>query len=148
MKAKNIFLIFCLVLSGTVHAQMLDTLSSLAVQGGLTAGSVQGVKKGLSLMQQNQVVQALNLMAMEIRTQYISGYNGLSKNDFQGSPFGALDWNVGPYGTGQFFIELKGLDQSSCQRLHDLMSQSTSKIIINQDNGSCGDQNRLMLVFD
>lgn len=148
MKVKNIFLIFCLVLSGTVHAQMLDTLSSLAVQGSLTAGSVQGVKKGLSLMQQNQIVQALNVMSMEIRTQYMSGYNGLSKNDFQGSPFGSLDWNVGPYGSGQFFIELNGVDQSSCQRLRDLMSQSTSRIITNQGNGSCGEQNRLQFVFD
>lgn len=139
------------LLSTTVSAQLIDTLAAGSIGA---AASVQGVKstrQGLSMLQQNQLIQNINSMVMDIKINSMSGYQGLSKRDFQGSsPFGKLEWDVGAVGNSQFYLEIKGMDKSTCIRLIDLIRDYTS-IEVNgtsQKNNACSDDSKIKWVFE
>lgn len=150
MNKFNLIMGICLVSLG-VNAQLLDTIAAGSIGAAGATQGVKSVKQGLSMMQQNQIIQNLNRMIMDIKISSPSGYQGLNKNEFQGSPpFGSLDWNVGSVGNDKFFIEIKGLDSSSCRRLADVVRDYIT-IEINGSvgkNNACSDNSKIKWIFE
>ena len=59
-----------LFLSFSVQAQMTDVLSGLAIQGTLTNQSLKSVNQGMSSLKKNQILQDIQMVAMDIKTGY------------------------------------------------------------------------------
>lgn len=61
---KSVFL-FCLLFSSTAMSQMVDLLSNIAIQGQMSAQSAKQLKTGLTMVQQNELINKINLLIME-----------------------------------------------------------------------------------
>ncbi len=150
IRMKQFCCVGLLFVSISTQAQMLDSLSGLAVQGALTGQSASSAAQGLSLLKQTQILQDLNQVAMEIKMTYMNGYQGVSKASVLGQPFQGLSWSIGSDTARQFYIELSDLDQATCRYLATRMT-SAQKVQINT-NGSSADQcqqtNTIRFVFD
>lgn len=150
---KKIFIICCVMmgLACGAEAQLLDTIAAGGVGAAGTQASVKSVRQGLSMMQQNKIIQNLNMMIMDIKMNSLRGYEGLSKNDYQGStPFGRLDWDIGSVGNEAFFIEIRGMDAGTCRRLLDSVRDYQSVTLNNKDlkNTACSDNNKIKWIFE
>ncbi len=148
----NRYAVFGLVLliSTSVAAQLTDTLSGLAIQGALTSQSTRSVAQGLSMLKRNRIMQDLTQTAMEIRISHPNGYMNVNTTSVGGQPFEGLDWQVGPTGTSQFYIQLSDIDMSSCRYL---VSGTTAakEVYVNGTVGTaekCSQNNMLRFIFD
>lgn len=139
------------LIPGIAGAQLIDTLAAGSVGSVSATQGVKSVRQGLSMMQQNQVVQNINKMVMDIKMNSLNGYQGLNKDTFQGSnPFGGLGWDVGSVSNSQFYLELTGVDAATCRRLMDLVQEYAS-VSLNgstQKSEVCSDNSKIKWVFD
>ena len=71
--------ILALLAALPAQAQMTDVLGSMAVQGAMTRSSVQSVSSANSKMAAISVLQNLQMLILDIRTQYWGQYKGLSE---------------------------------------------------------------------
>ncbi|MBP5160549.1 MAG: hypothetical protein ILP11_00640 [Alphaproteobacteria bacterium] len=62
------------------QAQMTDVLGSMAVQGAMTRSSAQSVSSGTSKAAAISTLQTLQMIILDIRSQYWGQYKGLSEN--------------------------------------------------------------------
>ncbi len=150
MKPFYVMSALVVFLSVSATAQMLDTLSGLAVQGALANQSVSSVAQGLSRLKQTQILQDLNRVALEIKISYMNGYTGLNAASVSGRPFEDISWSVGPEAPDRFYIQLSDLDQSSCRYFVSNMT-SAREIQVNGSvvpTGSCGSLNTIRFIFD
>ncbi len=129
------------------QAQLIDVMSNLAIQGQMAGQSAGQTKTALSMLRQNEIINQMNLMIADIQTRMNKNYTYLSREQIL-FPLAGVDWNIGPVGTKQFFIELKNIDSSSCSRF--IMSfQNTSEITINGVmTYTCEDVNNIKFIFD
>lgn len=139
------------VLLGTysVQAQMIDTMSALAVQGALTRQSTQSAVMGLSVARRTQVLSDVEQTAMEIKTGYFGNYESVSRSSVMGSPFSGLDWTIGPDGAHRFYIQLNQIDKQTCSFLMARVRSAVS-VFVNGKNSSsdCAATNTIKFVFD
>lgn len=150
MKIKYFVFVILLVSSYIANAQILDSLGTLGIQGVLTRQSVGQVGQGLSLLKQNQILQDLVQTVAQIRTTYINGYTGVSLSSVYGQPFKDILWSIGPKGANRFYIELNGIDQSTCQKLVSSMTDA-QEIEVNHIVGTaqqCKNNNVLKFIFN
>lgn len=137
--------------STLASAQLLDTIAAGSVGAASATQGVKSVGQGLSILQQNKIIQNINQMVMDIKMNSVNGYTGLSKNDFQGSsPFGSLGWNVAAVDANRFFIELSGVDAPSCRRFVELMREAQS-VEVNGRSGKsdlCSDNSKIKWIFE
>lgn len=140
-----------LMMSATmVSAQMLDSLSNLAIQGTLTQQSTHRVGQGLSALKQNQILQDLAQTVTQIRINHMNGYTGLNTASVSGQPFKDISWSVGPHGTNQFYIQLEEMNMPTCRKLVSGMTEAR-EIQINNKVGTarnCQSVNTLTFIFD
>lgn len=145
---KFLIMGICLVSFG-VAAQLIDVLGAGAVGGAQTVGSVKSVSRGLSVLQQNQLAQNVNQLVMDIKINYMNGYNGLSKSSFQGSdPFHDLTWDVGNVDNSHFYLTLEGVDTSTCKRLMDLVRGYSNVNVNGQNKSACSNNSKIKWIFE
>ena len=88
-------LIFLLLISFSVSAQMPDVLSGLAIQGTLTNQSLKSVNQGMSSLKKNQILQDIQMVAMDIKTRYLGNYQIVSNSSVLYPVFQGLIYNIG-----------------------------------------------------
>ncbi len=128
-----------------VSAQMLDTMGTIAIDGAVTAKGVRDISKGLNLVQQNEIINRINLLAMDIKTS--GNYNGLTKQRFA-YDFGQYDWNVGAINDTQFYIELKNVDKSSCNKFVKAIKEAVIIKVNSVTKKDCDDKNNIQFIFN
>lgn len=138
-------LFFCIVLNYSFcQAQMIDTLSGLAIQGQLSAQPVKQFGSALSMLKQNEILNKLNIIILEAST--IPNRSHLTKNSFNYN-LSPLDWNIGPETQGKFFISLNNIDKISCTKF--VSSLNYRLVYINNKKSSvCENKNFIKFIFD
>ena len=138
-----------LFLSFSVQAQMPDVLSGLAIQGTLTNQSLKSVNQGMSSLKKNQILQDIQMVAMDIKTRYLGNYKIVSNSSVLYPVFQGLIYNIGHNNNSTFFIELVGINKDICQYLIN-SDVSSVDIQINGNNNasSCISNNTLKFIFD
>ena len=133
------------------QAQLMDTVAAGALSGSMEVKSLQTTRQGLSMLQQNRIIQNLNRMILDIKMNSHTGYSHLNKASFTGaSPFGALNWNVGPVTNTTFFIELDGVDTATCKRLITTIVDYQSVTINGQPakSNACTNNAKIKWIFE
>lgn len=147
MKKTTLFLLgFCLI-GLPVQAQLLDTLSATALQGQLAGESARGTKMAMNQIQQNNMIAQLNLLIMDIKTHGMGNYQNLRKDNFN-YDFGPFDWNIGSINENQFFIELKNVDKSTCNKFLNAIKEASFVKINSIRKKDCDEKNDIQFVFD
>ena len=139
-------LIFLLLISFSVSAQMPDVLSGLAIQGTLTNQSLKSVNQGMSSLKKNQILQDIQMVAMDIKTRYFGNYQIISNSSVLYPVFQGLIYNIGHDNDSTFFIELYNIDEQTCRYLSN-SGISAQSIKINENN-TCVSDNTLKFIFD
>lgn len=142
-------LIFLLFISFSVSAQMPDVLSGLAIQGTLTNQSLKSVNQGMSSLKKNQILQDIQMVAMDIKTRYLGNYQIVSNSSVLYPVFQGLIYNIGHDNNSTFFIELVDINKDICQFLiNSDVSSIDVQINGNNDTSSCISNNTLKFIFD
>lgn len=136
-----------LTLSLSVHAQLLDMMAGSVVQGQVAAQSAKGIKSALNMVQHNNLVAQLNLLIADIRTGTMGNYANLKKENFK-YDFGSLDWDIGSINSDQFYIELKNLDKSSCNKLINTIHDAVTVKVNSFMKKDCDDLNNIQFIFN
>lgn len=101
-----------LLVAFPAYAQMTDVLGSMAVQGAMTRNSVQSVSSMNSKTAAISTLQNLQMVILDIRSQYWGRYQGLSENL---SDVG-LNGTARATDNGQAFeISLNNVSEQVCQ---------------------------------
>lgn len=142
-------LIFLLLISFSVSAQMPDVLSGLAIQGTLTNQSLKSVNQGISSLKKNQILQDIQMVAMDIKTRYLGNYQIVSNSSVLYPVFQGLIYNIGHDNNSTFFIELVDINKDICQFLiNSDVSSINIQINGNNNTSSCISNNTLKFIFD
>ncbi len=129
-----------------VSAQMLDTMSAMAVDGAITAKGMKDISTGLNMMQQNEIVGRINLLAMDVKTK--GDYNKINKTQFDKDYFGKYDWTIGAINDNQFFIELKNVDKDSCNKFIKAIKDAVIIKVNSLNKKDCVDKNNIQFIFN
>lgn len=140
-------LIAILLCSFSAQAQFMDMLAGTALQGQMAVQGASGYKRGMDMIQQNNILSQLNLLIMDIRTRGAANYKNLNKANFPYN-FGPFDWNIGSFNETQFFIELKNVDKSSCNRFVDMVTEASFVKVNSKTGKDCEDQNNIQFIFN
>ena len=135
-----------LFISFSVQAQMPDVLSGLAIQGAITSQSSKSVNQGMSSLKRNQILQDIQMVAMDVKTRYFGDYQNVSNSSVSYPVFQGLIYNVGHDNDSTFFIELYNIDEPICHYLKNV-GISAKSIKINENN-TCISNNTLKFVFN
>jgi hypothetical protein len=142
-------ILILLFLSFSVHAQMPDVLSGLAIQGTLTNQSLKSVNQGMSSLKKNQILQDIQMVAMDIKTRYFGNYQIVSNSSVLYPVFQGLIYNIGHDNNSTFFIELVDINKDICQFLINSDASSIDvQINGNNNTSSCISNNTLKFIFD
>lgn len=95
------------------QAQMTDTLGALGVDGLLNAQSYQGFGQMQQAFGRVQLQQDLAMLNLEIQSNFMHGYQNLSRDNLRFDGLRGIDWDVIPDGNG-YYIELSGLKAEDC----------------------------------
>ena len=139
---KSVFL-FCLLFSSTAMSQMVDLLSNIAIQGQMSAQSAKQLKTGLTMVQQNELINKINLLIME--ASLLSDKKNIQKSQFSYS-LSPLEWNIEGVDHQKFALIFQNIDKQFCSKLiHSFQYQS---LLINQTSKKeCDDKNSLKFIF-
>ncbi len=142
-------LLILLFLSFSVQAQMPDVLSGLVIQGTLTSQSLKSVNQGMSSFKKNQILQDIQMVAMDIKTRYLGDYQIVSNSSVLYPVFQGLIYNIGHDNNSTFFIELVDINKDICQFLINSDASSIDvQINGNNNTSSCISNNTLKFIFD
>lgn len=143
---KLFFVIIVFSIIGQGNAQMVDILSNMAIQGQMTGQSIGQMNTAFSMIQQNQIVNQMNMIVMNAKMN--SKYTYLNKQQFSDVNLSGVDWNIGPYNTSNFFIELNNIDKSFCLKLLQSFNYSKKVYINGIETKSCSVKNTIKFIFD
>lgn len=129
------------------QAQLIDVMSNLAIQGQMAGQSAGQTKTALSMLRQNEIINQMNLMIVDIQTRMNKNYTHLSREQIT-FPLKGIVWNVGPVGAKQFFIELKNIDKSSCNRFVSSFPNAAKININGMTTHTCKDVNDIKFIFN
>ena len=131
----------------SVKAQLVDMIAGSAIQGQIAAQSASGLKTAMNAVQQNKLISQLNLLIADIRMRTMGNYSNLNKNNYN-HHLETVDWNIGSVNNNQFFIELKNIDKSSCNRLVNAFNDVVTVKINSFVKKDCDDLNSIQLIFE
>ena len=131
----------------SVKAQLVDMIAGSAIQGQIAAQSASGLKTAMNAVQQNKLISQLNLLIADIRMRTMGNYSNLNKSNYH-HHLRAIDWNIGSINNNQFFIELKNIDKSSCNRLVNAFNDVVTVKINSFVKKDCDDLNSIQLIFE
>lgn len=130
---KYLLTLIAAVFPVIANAQMNEMMGVMAIDGMMDSQSYQGIGQMQNALGKVNFQQELSDLITETQIAALNGYFDKSSLRFNGLK--NVDWNVVPVATGQYYIELKNLDDSAC-----LSTQygrwGTHHIDIN-DGGSC-----------
>ncbi|MBR4927574.1 MAG: hypothetical protein IKY98_04530 [Alphaproteobacteria bacterium] len=132
-------------------AQMVELLGNVGIQGSMARQGMQSVSGGLQTLKNTQLLSAIQQTAMEIKTSYLNGYQAVHKKSIlHDGRFQNTQWNVGPVGRNQFYIELSGLNVDICRYLVRSVRYAKSIEVNGQKGGSnsCTQNSKIKFVFD
>lgn len=147
MKRLKILLIGICFIGLSASAQMIDALSAAALQGQMAVQGASGTKMAMDTIKQNNMLAQLNLLIMDIKTHSVGNYQNLRKDNFK-YDFGPFDWNIGSINENQFFIELKNVDKSTCNKFINAVRDASFVKINSIKKKDCDEKNDIQFVFD
>ena len=132
-----------------IHAQMVDLIGSLGVQGALTNQSSQSVAQGMFAVKRLKVLQDIQDIAMQVKTEYVGYYHSVNKNTIYGNQLSGLNWDLGSIGDNLFYIQLNQIDNQICSYLIHQNISAQSILVNGQSNTlSCIENNTIKYIFD
>ncbi len=93
------------------------------------------------------LITQLQLLVHDIRVLSMGNYGNLKKENFK-YDFGTFDWNIGGINDNQFFIELKNVDKTSCDKLVNAISEAVTVKINSFVKKDCDDLNSIQFIFE
>lgn len=139
--------IFSLILCMTpliANAQMTDTLGALAIDGMMDRDAYQKIGQMQNALDKVRFQQDLSELITETQISALNGYFDKSNVNFSGLK--GVDWDVVSVATGQYYIELKNLDNATCFTTKNTQ-WGTHHIDVN-DGGECDkNSNNVKLYF-
>lgn len=109
---RYLLTLFAVVFPLISNAQMTDTLGALAIDGMMDREAYQGIGQMQNAMAKVNFQQELAELITETQIASLNGYFDKSNLRFDGLK--NVDWDVVAVATGQYYIELKDLDNSAC----------------------------------
>ena len=93
------------------------------------------------------LIEQIQTLIKEIRESSTGNYENLKKEYFNYN-FGAFDWNVGSINGDQFFIELKNVDKSKCNKLIDAFLDAITIKVNSMVTKDCENLNNIQFIFN
>lgn len=93
------------------------------------------------------LITQLQLLIHDIRVLSMGNYGNLKKENFK-YDFGSFDWNIGAINDNQFFIELKNVDKTSCDKLVNAIPEAVTVKINSFVKKDCDDLNSIQFIFE
>ena len=126
------------------NAQMTDTLGALAIDGMMDRDAYQKIGQMQNALDKVRFQQDLSELITETQISALNGYFDKSNVNFSGLK--GVDWDVVSVATGQYYIELKNLDNATCFTTKNTQ-WGTHHIDVN-DGGECDkNSNNVKLYF-
>ena len=145
---KKVLFILLLFNVLSVRAQLMDTFGALSVQGAMTNGSVSAVGQGLSMVNKNRLLSDMQQAIIEIQTQNLGNYAGVSSASVSPGLFSGVAWQIGSAENSSFYIELNQLDNQTCQfLLTGRLPAFLTEVNGQKNSKNCADYNRLKFFF-
>ena len=130
---KYIFALILCMTPAIADAQMTDTLGALAIDGMMDRYEYQKIGQMQKALDKVRFQQDLSELITETQISALNGYFDKSNVNFNG--LDGVDWDVVSVATGQYYIELKNLDNSTCFSTKNTQ-WGTHHIDVN-DGGEC-----------
>lgn len=115
------------------NAQMNEMMGVLAIDGMMDREAYQGMGQMQNALNRVNFQQELSDLITETQIAALNGYFDKSSIHFYGLK--DVDWDVTAVATGQYYIELKNLDDSTCLSMQN-GQWGTHHIEVN-DGGEC-----------
>lgn len=141
---KYLFVWALCLISATTNAQMSDTLGALAIDGMLDRQAYQGIGQMQNALGKVNFQKELSDLITETQIASLNGYFDKSYVNFNG--LRGVDWDVVAVATGQYYIELKNLDYSTCFTVKNT-NWGTHHIDINNGADCSQNANTVKLYF-
>ena len=93
------------------------------------------------------LIQQIQTLIKDIRTISMGNYENLKKEYFNYN-FGSFDWDVGSVNGDQFFIELKNIDKSKCNKLIDAFFDAITIKVNSTVKKDCDNLNNIRFIFN
>ena len=123
---------------------MTDTLGALAIDGMMDRDAYQKIGQMQNALDKVRFQQDLSELITETQISALNGYFDKSNVNFSGLK--GVDWDVVSVATGQYYIELKNLDNATCFTTKNTQ-WGTHHIDVN-DGGECDkNSNNVKLYF-
>ena len=87
----------------------------------------------------------INQMVSEIKSKY-SNYTNLSKDDFISRYYSSYKWNVGGFGSRNFFVEVEGVSMVACGVLRDNL-EYIRLYVDGKQNAGCSEKSKMKFIF-
>lgn len=147
---KKLLFFLCILFSLQTSAQMVDLMGGLAVQGAITNQATQSASQGISATKRLRILQDIQDIAMQIKTNYFGTYTYVNKTFIQGNPLQDLNWTLGSVSDNLFYIQLNQIDNQLCRYLV-MQNVSARDTLVNDgkaDPSSCSEKNAIRFIFD
>lgn len=122
---------------------MIDLLGATAVGGTVAGESAKGLKNGLNMVQQNNLINKINLLVMDM--QFKENKKGIKKSDVSYN-LDPLNWNIYSDNSASFTLVLDNIDKSFCTKLVGSLKYKSVQVN-NQNQKSCQDKNNIKFIF-
>lgn len=142
---RKFLIVAFLLLSNNVNAQMNDLLGTLATDGVLTQGDMNGFNDMRRALGRADFQRDLAMLNTEIQTTFMGNYNGINKDVINFDGFSGINWNVGSETNSQYYVEFYGLDGATCQ-LCTNPEIHAARTVINNGAG-CQQNNNHVKIF-
>ncbi|MBO7244077.1 MAG: hypothetical protein J6V53_02180 [Alphaproteobacteria bacterium] len=99
------------------------------------------------VLSDSSLISQLHTLIKEIRTHSMGNYADLKKEYFNYN-FGSFDWDIGGINGDQFFIELKNIDKTKCERLIDAFMDAITVKVNSTVKKDCDNLNKIRFIFN
>ena len=141
---KYLSVLGALIISFNANAQMTDTLRALAIDGMMNREAYQGIGQMQNALGKINFQQELSELITE--TQIAALNNHFDKSDIRFNGLQGIDWDVVSVSTGQYYIELKNIDDSLCNTVRN-SQWGTHHIDVNEGGNCEKNSNNVKLFF-
>lgn len=141
---KYVSFLGALFISFSANAQMTDTLGVLAIDGMLNSEAYRGVEQMQNALGKVNFQQELSELITE--TQIAALNSHFDKSDIRFNGLKGINWDVVSVATGQYYIELRDIDDSMCYTVKN-SQWGTHHIDVNEGENCNKNSNNVKLFF-
>ena len=99
------------------------------------------------VLSDSSLIQQIQTLIEDIRKISMGNYENLKKEYFNYN-FGSFDWDIGSVNGDQFFIELKNIDKSKCNKLMDAFIDAITIKVNSTVKKDCDNLNNIRFIFN